>query len=297
MASPLNAVDLVSLVRRKVKDASSEIWTDAEILEYADEALEELFITARLAGGEHLLETDTWAPADFTEIETDVWSIEIAEKIAAVRRIEVQGADTNASFMELPQIELEERGTSKGAFSSHAPVWYRAGGDRTIFIEGTLNSFPIIRHWYYRRWPPMHSGTADSGSASTLALDATPTGITTLRDDLYNGIYIELLVSQDLRKISDFVGSTRVATVTPDFTVTVDNTVTYALVSPLEPEHNSLLVNQTALILLEDAGQDADMILKSPRYQHLYNRFRSGMSQRDHARPRRLYSRRAGNRR
>lgn len=298
MASPLNAVDLIDLVRRKVRDADNEIWDDdADILAYADEALEELFTTARLAGGEHLLETETWAPSDFTEMETDVWQIEAPEYVAAIRRIEVQGSDTNVSFSEVPQVELEERTSSRGPFSNLMPTWYRAGGERTIHIVGTLNNFPTIRYWYYRRWPPLHHGTSANVLGNrTVDFDLTPVGDVTQRDDLYNGMYLEILADEQLVKITDYDAASNQATVDTDLAL-VGSTQAYSLVSPLPPEHNSLLVNQTTMILLEDSGQSADLIIKSPRYQHLYERFRAAMDTRDHARPKQLYSRRAGMRR
>jgi len=68
---------------------------------------------------------------------------------------------------------------------------------------------------YPRRLPQVRTGTAQAGAASTITLDAGASAI----DDYYNGCYVNITNNSpanalgQARKIIDYVGSTKVATV------------------------------------------------------------------------------------
>jgi hypothetical protein len=84
-----------------------------------------------------------------------------------------------------------------------------------------------------------HSGTAQAGGAATITLASS--GPST-RDDVYNGAIITTTGgtgSGQARVISDYVGSTKVATVTPAWTVQPDNTTTYTVSSLVLRSKNS----------------------------------------------------------
>lgn len=93
-----------------------------------------------------------------------------------------------------------------------------AGVCRRTIVRG--NNLKISDRW--------HIGTAQSGAAGsiTLAADAAP------KDDFYNGYLVELTAgtgSGQVNVISDFVGSTLVATVTTNWTTPPDNTSVYTV--------------------------------------------------------------------
>lgn len=75
-------------------------------------------------------------------------------------------------------------------------------------------------------------GEAQGGSASTIQL-ATSASAT---DDDYNGLEVENLATGEVRVIVDYVGSTRTATVTPDWTISP--VATDAYVVEIEPSFN-----------------------------------------------------------
>ena len=82
------------------------------------------------------------------------------------------------------------------------------------------------------------SGTLQAGTSTTVTLKATASAI----DDVYNGMYVNITGgtgSGQTRLITDYVGSTKVATVSEAFTVTPDNTSTYTTTT-----WSSLSVNQ-----------------------------------------------------
>lgn len=73
-------------------------------------------------------------------------------------------------------------------------------------------------------------GTAQAGAASTITLAATASAT----DDLYNNLLISLTGGTgagQTRLITDYVGSTKVATIKPNWTTTPDSTTTYVLVA------------------------------------------------------------------
>jgi hypothetical protein len=66
-----------------------------------------------------------------------------------------------------------------------------------------------------RRFPVLRTGTAQAGAATTITLDASASSV----DDFYNGMYVNITndspsnVQGQARRITDYVGSTKVATV------------------------------------------------------------------------------------
>lgn len=71
-------------------------------------------------------------------------------------------------------------------------------------------------------------GTAQAGAASTVTLDANHAAV----DDIYNGQQIRVIAGTgagQARTISDYVGSTKVATVSVAWVTTPDNTSVYAI--------------------------------------------------------------------
>uniref|UniRef100_A0A6C0CM76 Uncharacterized protein n=1 Tax=viral metagenome TaxID=1070528 RepID=A0A6C0CM76_9ZZZZ len=73
------------------------------------------------------------------------------------------------------------------------------------------------------------SGTAQTGAASTITLDGTLSSAT---DDYYNGLYIDITAGTGVgqsRLISDYVGATKIATVSVSWDTTPDNTSEFTI--------------------------------------------------------------------
>jgi uncharacterized protein len=76
-----------------------------------------------------------------------------------------------------------------------------------------------------------HNGASQGGDASSITLATSASG----RDDAYTGMQIEITSGAgrgQVRKIRDYVGTTRVATVDPAWTVPPDGTSTYRVFKP-----------------------------------------------------------------
>lgn len=86
------------------------------------------------------------------------------------------------------------------------------------------------------------SGTAQAGGASTITLAAGESGT----DDAYNGMTVEITGgtgSGQVRHITDYVGSTKVATVDAAWSANPDNTSTYKIYGQQMTAANTANVN------------------------------------------------------
>jgi len=84
---------------------------------------------------------------------------------------------------------------------------------------------------YIRRLPDLSYGTASAAASTSLTLASTPSlGLTSNEDDYYNGATVKIISGTtgagESRVITDYVGSTRVATVAA-WTVTPTGTIVY----------------------------------------------------------------------
>lgn len=85
---------------------------------------------------------------------------------------------------------------------------------------------PIVL--YTRVLPSLRTGTAQAGAASTVTLDSGASAA----NDAYNGCIVQLTGgtgSGQARTITDYVGSTKVATVSPSWGTNPDNTSTFSV--------------------------------------------------------------------
>ena len=100
---------------------------------------------------------------------------------------------------------------------------------------------------YPRKLPPVASGTATAGAAGTITLQAGSVPV----DDYFNGavIYISSGTgSGQCRMITDYVGSTRVASVTPNFATNPSSDSVYTIYLT-DIAVNALLSNLSAIAL------------------------------------------------
>ncbi len=80
---------------------------------------------------------------------------------------------------------------------------------------------------YPRKLVSLRTGTSQTGAAGTITLDASASAI----DDYYNGCVCVAVIDTltEARVITDYVGSTKVASVTPNWNVTPDSDDTFTI--------------------------------------------------------------------
>jgi len=134
-----------------------------------------------------------------------------------------------------------------------------AGRDIWVLPAPTAAQSSAWRVRYYRTVPGMTTGTAAAGAAGTITLAATATaGLTSSSDDYYNDALIYLsggTGSGQTRTISDYVGDTRVASVSTDWSTTPDATSTYEILSVLKENEMEVLVLGAMRRLMQRDGE------------------------------------------
>lgn len=90
---------------------------------------------------------------------------------------------------------------------------------------------------YPVKLPTFYSGTAndDGSGTSSIVLDANASAI----DDFYNGMLVSAVIDSvtEVRMITDYNGSTKAASVSPDFNTAPDNTDTFTIYLPPGATH------------------------------------------------------------
>lgn len=87
---------------------------------------------------------------------------------------------------------------------------------------------------YPRRLPPLESGTAQAGAAGTITLASGASA----QDDCYNGLFVGITndspagAQYQLRRIIDYVGSTKVATIDSNWGTNPSSASTYEILIP-----------------------------------------------------------------
>jgi hypothetical protein len=113
----------------------------------------------------------------------------------------------------------------------------------------------IYRIWYTRRPVGLFYGTTAAGAATTITFPATPTfGELVALDDYYIGM--KVYNNGETRVISDYVASTRVATVEAAWVTTPLNTHTMSLISPLPERLHSLIPDVAAMMIRAKVSDD-----------------------------------------
>ncbi len=116
-----------------------------------------------------------------------------------------------------------------------------ASGPKNTLLRGSTMVFPSLR-----------TGTAQAGAAGTVTLDSSASAV----DDYYNGCIVKTTggtgggggsgsQGNQARRITDYVGSTKVATIEPNWETTPDSTTTFAV----------LVTEQAVNVIRSDALQ------------------------------------------
>jgi len=136
---------------------------------------------------------------------------------------------------------------------------------------------------YYVKGSQVATGTATAGDATTITLAEDSSAV----DDFYNGYGISILSgtgnSKSSRRITDYDGTTRVATINSAWETNPDNTSVYIITLGADPNdgtvntkfdgtHGAYATIQYALSQMAtgDTVQVADATYNEPRYAYLY---------------------------
>lgn len=258
----LNGQQLVDRTRRKLGELAGTqqgtYWTDQHLLECIELAQDDLVVAAIEAAQDY-----------FTEV---------------VEQNLVAGQDTYPlidGFIRLRLVERQAVGEDAIPYI-HSPKFEGVGQSQSTVVEGTsggyalrgdnieLNDVPeqtitngLVQHVVLEPPPPM-LGLVASGAASSFVLAAGGTATSPseppIEDDYLNGTLVEIVAGTGIgqrRKITDYAGTTKQATVGVAWTTVPDLTSKYATISRLPRQFHNMLVIGGALHARHDRDEDA----------------------------------------
>lgn len=146
-------------------------------------------------------------------------------------------------YSPIPQDELARR-TGSGLWpvvslpiaGRFLPCYIDETDGTLTFLEAPASG-ETVTMTYIRRLGRVKTGTAQTGSSSTITLSTSSSS----QNDVYNGMKIRITAgtgSGQVRTISDYVGSTKVATVSENWTTAPDSTSTFTIGDVLEVDND-----------------------------------------------------------
>jgi len=168
-------------------------------------------------------------------------------------------------------------GASSGVFGDGSEAYAVYGEDLQLDPKPTASEANALKVYYVAEPPPLIIGTATAGAASsiTLASDAPS------EDDSLNGSFIDItsgLGAGQRRKVSDYVGDTKVATITPNWTTSPNATSLYATVPQVPRLFHDLLV--VGAVVRAKASRGEDGAAHADEENDLYEEYDSFVEQR-----------------
>ena len=295
MSLRLEAKSLIERTRRRIQDEGAYAWTDDEILEAADDILNELATSVRLAGRDHELDCLQLPRGSFEGDGRYKWTYRLPPYVQAVRLVE-GSFNGNRGTVTFPYAILTHREIGSQLRSN--PTWsYDQGSQEgVIALYGPVERYDRVDVWFNRRYASLHHGVAGAGtSGTTLEFDqsATRTGPLSPMDDVYSGLDVMFLTGAAMGEfvsLDGYAGAARVATFAAPLTGTPAPGDEYALGTPLAPVHNEYFLQRIAHQLFLRSG-NMEFVNQQDRYLHyLRDRFQSALDARMTDQPKTMWS-------
>lgn len=227
----LNLKDMIDFARRMSIEPGTTRWTNALTIDLINRGQD--FVARKLKK-----QTPQWfykqgsiSTANTTNNYQLPWDT------GKVMRVHVGSYD----WSEIPPWKAASYESDPYSATGNMHYYYR--GNEIVVAEKTVSSGSTILIEYQRtQLPALHYGTAEAGAATTITLDVTPTvsavvyGQTMAINDYYNQcqVYIDGGTGLgQINTITDYVGSTRVATVNDTWDTNPSTDSTYSTVSEL----------------------------------------------------------------
>jgi hypothetical protein len=247
-----DAYDIDKYLQYILHDSQANMWNAVRRLEAINRAYDQICNRVIEVHENYFLEeatlsagTSVWEHTQF-----DLPAMPVLQKVVLV---------TDADGRRIDPIPLQKRDMSAIMVqaSGSRGEGYWLGHDK-LFVNADAYT-GNLRLYYIRRPPGMITGTASAGDGTTITLATSP--VPEIRNDYYNDCWMRLKEGTGAREraqISDYVGSTLVATV--DFTTTPDNTSVYATESELPEGHNEIIALGAAVRCLQmDVAQESKL--------------------------------------
>lgn len=296
------------IIRSYVDEPSADAsdWTDEELLDYINMEHRHLFAKIR-----NLYEDWFMRVLVFPTVLAQYRYV-LPRECVNVRRVEylsasgVSGTSPNyvvdeekANPEEVQEVEISGKDNLRHYTSSNRVVrtnGYNLYDDELVFLKDSRldGTQYYVRVFYLPTAPDLHRGEATSGAASTITL-ALNSATTTLGrvsnvENFYQGMYVEIISGTgegQIRRIKTYAGSTRIATIEPNWTTNPAGDSRYSIVSPIKEDYHELLalgaVMRAKGIKIEDPS---DVVAQM--YGVLTTEMVASLERRNHQVPRRV---------
>jgi len=260
----MNVSEIIDLQRSYIDETLSEYsagngdYSDTELLSFVNAEQDHLFNITRQTDGD-------WFGREFVFSTTSsVVKYYFPRDMIALRRLEmiksnyVTGVapfyvvdDANAEVIELSKQSLNEKSYSvsiTGTDALYKAEGYHVFSNQLIFTDTTfLGTGYFCRIFYQPSTPKLHRSQAQAGGTNTITLGmvSNPNTIGTIKtiNNYYQGMIVEIISGTgegQQRWITQYVGSTKVATVDSNWDTAPDATSIYSIVSPIIEDSQEL---------------------------------------------------------
>lgn len=252
-------VSLRTQVRRLVDESTAEFWTDTDVDESLELGFLEVWNEVVSRGQDWSVRTSNISVVSGTEL------YDLPDNVMRMRR--VSRANTDGTFTKIPPLRSLNSTFGTGGTNlstSSAGVRFYIEGSQIGFRPKPTAAF-TVQLVYIPNHVSMVTGTASAGGSSTITLASGSDG----RDDYYVGAEITIVSGTgagQTRRISDYVGSTLVATVGSAWTTTPDSTSVYAT-HPLVPDLclKWALLESCSLLEIKDKSTRGEILAERER--------------------------------
>lgn len=242
----MDAYQMSLEIREQIGEAAEAHWTDAGILRKLNLHYRNLWMELAMQGGDWLgASTSLTAVASVLTLPSDCGKPIYVEDSNGYK-IPIVGTVREKRLTDPAGLSLEVRGT----------VCYPLGNTLVINDAANTGTYTV---WYIKRYQDMHFGVAGASSGAA-ALHFESTNVPRMSNDYYNDLGVRwyvastgAIVTEDT--ITDYVGSTMVATVTGTPTAT---THAYGTVSELPLEGDLYLIQLVVLNCLAKPSSAID---------------------------------------
>lgn len=251
----MHAADLFTRVRDDLNaTAANQKWQDAQVYRYLNRAYRKVY-------GEQITMFEAWglkrgtisvvAGTELYDLPTDLKKIALVEYLYNGVYYPIHAIDLHDTYQYLSQ-------TDPFLNNPENRRYYELDKQIGIVPKPTSPVTAAIRVTYYPMAGEIHSGVVAAAGATTVTLASTGnTGAASADDDRYNGQNMAIISGTgagQVAQITDYVGATKVATVT--FVTPPNTTSVYAIFPRTERELDELIILQADrdLCLVHDPG-------------------------------------------
>ena len=238
-----NAYDMVELLRNNIGEVSPSNWTKVNTLRMLNQAYTELLRRFSMSAGQWLVKSQSVSCVNSVINFPD----------DCMKPVYLEDSDGSpVTWINSIGQRRVSRTFGVGSDISHTREAYVLRNSIEINEDSLTDTMTL---WYQQKAYELHAGEASASAAGSLTLEASLAH--SVRNDHYNGAEIEVVEGSNpgVYTVTDYVGSTRVLTVTP---ATDPGTSNYGIIPITPSECNDYIVLRATILAMSKPGANLD---------------------------------------